>query len=100
MPYVLVGGAPIASSWEDLVDGTLAVPINHDETGAPLPAAETTKVWSGTDPAGMATGGQCSGFTMDTLGGTYGTATATDSTWAFTSGNGCDNLNRVYCFEE
>ncbi len=100
VPYALVGGSTIASDWTDLTDGTIAVPIDHDETGTALPAAETTRVWSGTDAAGAPIGGNCSEWTLAGGGGTYGSTTATDATWAFTTGNGCDNLNRLYCFEE
>ncbi len=97
VPYVLVGGGEIAKDWADLVDGTLALPIDHDELGQPITGE--TKVWTGTKADGSFAGGNCLDW-AGSAGGVYGTAGATDGTWTFASGNGCANEDRIYCFEQ
>jgi hypothetical protein len=100
MPYVLVGGAQIAANWNDLLDGTISVPIDHDETGSALPASGTTRVWTGTTAVGAPMGPSCQAWTMVGSGGVYGSTAGTDATWSFVSGNTCDNTDRLYCFEQ
>src|SRR6185295_19108574 len=91
VPYVLVGGGQIAADWTDLTDGMIAVATDHDETGTVIPATDTTKVWSGTLADAGPIGGNCAGWTTQNTGGTWGTLTATDATWSFTSGNPCNS---------
>jgi Protein of unknown function (DUF1554) len=100
VPYVLVGGSQIAADWTDLLDGTIAVPIDHDETGSAIPADGMIKVWTGTTSDGMPMGPSCMGWTSVNTGGVFGLTTASDGTWSFLSGNTCDNSLRLYCFEQ
>ena len=100
VPYVLVGGGQIAANWDDLLDGSIAVPIDHDETGAAIPANGVTKVWTGTSAAGMQVGPSCMAWSPLGGGGVYGLTTATDGGWTYSAGNSCDSMDRLYCFEE
>ncbi|MCO4769019.1 MAG: hypothetical protein KDA24_03250 [Deltaproteobacteria bacterium] len=101
-PYVRVGGGVVAENFADLIDGTIAVPLNQDETGSPLPSDDDMIVWT----AVFHTGGEptpvnCSGWTAaePTLVPT-GLATATDTGWTVTAPYNCDELHRFYCFEQ
>jgi hypothetical protein len=98
-PYVLVGGGQLAADWTDLIDGSLAAPIDRDETGSALADAGAARVWTGTVADGTLSGGNCADWTTVGSGGVYGTAAATDSQWSFTSGNTCGSLDHLYCFE-
>ena len=49
VPYVRVDGVPIANDWVDLLDGSLAAPINIDENGD---ATTTSAVWTHTQANG------------------------------------------------
>lgn len=98
-PYVLVNGAMIAEDWDDLVDGTVLVPINLDETGT----VRTGEAWTGT----LATGGSypdddCAGFTSDSAGakGLCGDPASTTSTWTENITPSCDTMLRLYCIEQ
>lgn len=95
-------GAPIASSFADLVDGNLSAPIVYTETGASL---GTGNVWSGTDPNGLRTGAgaaasNCSGWADGSSGtGQVGRAEATDMNWSNAGSNNiCNVQNSIYCF--
>jgi hypothetical protein len=101
VPYVLLDGTEIAASFDDLVDGTLAAPIDVDEAGNTLPAADMAMVWTGTGADGAAFGGNCSDWMDDMSGGVFGSPTATDATWSFLSGGVCTDQSRhLYCFEQ
>ena len=98
-PWRKVNGELVASTKADLVDGTLATPIDRDQTG--LLVAASTLVWSGTTSAGLGTGTDCSGWraNVNTFSGTYGRRSATDATWTQFSTVTCNFTRRLYCFE-
>jgi hypothetical protein len=100
--YRLVGGGLIAENFPDLIDGTIGVPINNDETGTPLPSDDDMIVWT----AVFHTGGEptpvnCSGWTA--AENSYvptGLATSTDTGWTVTAPYNCSEFHRIYCFEQ
>ncbi len=99
VPYVLVGGGQIAASWDDLTDGTLAAPIDHDEHGNALTSA-LPDVWTGVSADGTTVGGTCSDWTMTATNAWHGSPLATDMTWTFDGGGPCSGgPRRLYCFE-
>lgn len=99
IPYVLVGGAQIASSWTDLTDGMLAAPIDRDETGAPIDPS-VVSVWTGAGFDGTAGTPCCTDWTDTNSGAGAGSTTHTDGGWSFVGGQVCTTLARIYCFEQ
>jgi putative metal-binding protein len=63
-PYQLVDASVVASSWNDLVDGTITHAINQTETGGPPPAGTSEcgpwAVWTNTDDSGNTFDAACS----------------------------------------
>jgi hypothetical protein len=101
VPYMLVGGGQIAADWTDLLDGMIAAPIDHDETGTQLGPNAETKVWTGTNADGSPLGPSCGGWTTTGSAATYGQTTSQDAKWSFVSGTPCDNNSfHLYCFEQ
>lgn len=100
--YRLVTGEVIAEDFADLIDGTIAVPINIDETGTPLPDDDDMIVWT----AVFHTGGEptpvnCEGWTVaDESIVPTGLASATDSGWTVSAPFACSEMHRLYCFEQ
>lgn len=100
--YRLVGGGVVATSWTDLIDGTIGVPLDHDETGTALPMADDMIVWTAVfHTGGNPTPVHCSGWTSSevTLVPT-GLASATDTGWTVYGPNNCSEMHRLYCFEQ
>ncbi len=71
-PYVRTDGMQIAPNWTGLVDGSIDVPINLTETGAPGPVGSGCEskvgdlpVWSGTTLLGESLGSTCTNFTSN-----------------------------------
>lgn len=101
-PYRVVGGGLAAQDWADLIDGTLGVPLNHDETGTPLPQDDDMIVWTAVfHTGGNTTPVHCSGWTSaaQTLVPT-GLANATDTGWTVFAPHNCNEMHRLYCFEQ
>ena len=101
-PYVLVGGGVVAENWPDLIDGTIGVPINHDETGTELPATDDMIVFTAVfHTGGNPTPVNCNRWTTSevTLVPT-GLASATDTGWTVTAPHNCSEMHRIYCFEQ
>ena len=98
-PYVMVDGTQIASSWSDLVDGTLAHGIDRDAHGT---FVGTTDVWTGTTTSGAATTPNCSGFTTASgaVSGWCGRTTATNTGWTQFLTPSCNTPLHLYCFEQ
>ena len=99
-PYRLVDGTKIADDWDDLIDGTLAVPINLTEGGAP--ADMTQRVWTNTNTTGShSSNSDCSVWSPGGNNGAYGNRTATDSDWTNTGQDtGCSDMHHLYCFQQ
>jgi hypothetical protein len=102
-PYFLVNGTRVADNWNDLTDGSLAHPINRDESGAEVTDDGNHYVWTGTQTNGTAAGPDCSSFTA-TGGaeprGQAGDATASNGDWTASFLQFCNFNNvRIYCFK-
>ncbi len=99
--YQQVDGTVIASDgWADLVDGTLAHPIDLDEHGE---LATGENVWTNTSADGTAAGAQhCLGWTSIkvTDKSIIGVSDATDSTWTSVVDIPCSTPARLYCVEQ
>ncbi|MBI3770755.1 MAG: DUF1554 domain-containing protein [Deltaproteobacteria bacterium] len=97
--YRLVDGTTvIASSLNDLLDGTLTNNIDHDENGA----LAIPNVWTGTHGDGTATASTCSDWTTGTATGTYGAndLPTASMVWSEQSTSLCgSNSLRLYCIE-
>ncbi len=108
--YITPLGSRIATSWAQLINGSIDNPLDVDEFGVAIAPAE---VWSNTNPyAGNSLvdtvanpGFSCTGFTSDdeTQRGTVGHTDQVDSTWTAsvspTAGfRFCDMSRRLYCF--
>jgi len=91
----------IADGWDDLVDGTIANPINMDEKGNPVFGSS---VWTGTNGDGSArTGRTCGSWNDGTTGelGYYGSSSQTNSGWTLSGFVSCNTNNRrIYCIEQ
>jgi hypothetical protein len=102
-PYVLVDGTQIADDWTDLTDGTLDAAINRTENNVVV--AAPPGVWTGTIADGTAHGKDCVNWTSDasavaTDDGRTGNPGLTTSGWTDVGDPTCDNLRRLYCFEQ
>jgi hypothetical protein len=103
VPYVLVDGTEIASSWSDLVDGSLAAPIDRDETGTAIPASGPLEVKTGTFADGGGTPPiNCMVWTVETQGtlSLTGRTDAVDQSWTQAAALDCSAPQRLYCFEQ
>ena len=100
--YHLVGGGVVAENWTDLIDGTIGVPLDHDETGTALPPTDDMIVFTAVfHTGGNPTPVSCSGWTTNAADLVpTGLATATDTGWTVTQPRTCDELHRLYCFEQ
>jgi Protein of unknown function (DUF1554) len=118
--YVRPDGVHIASSWADLVDGTIQNPINVDERGQVVPGAAWVElegdVWTGTTDSGAALPTHCKDWTGtgtptelpgggyffgdDNFGRTGSTAKTSD--WSGGSYNfSCTTQEmRIFCFQQ
>jgi hypothetical protein len=101
LPYQLLDGRQIAADWSDLTDGTLAHPIDVDETGTPV--AGTWEVWTGTNPSGATNSYTCSGWqsaTGEALA-IIGLTNTADDGWTVQYQQFCDRTNvHFYCIEQ
>jgi hypothetical protein len=101
LPYVLMSGVQIADDWTDLTDGTLDNRIGVDEYGA---SVGNWEVWTGTHSDGSAYNGQnCSAWSDDSHTapwGAVGLAGQSSSGWTDAYLQFCDNVVKLYCFEQ
>ena len=115
-PYVLVGGAKIADSWNDLLRFDLLHPIDRDEHGADL-VPDTVRgdaVWTATridgqaypwEPGGTPTSNPRKDCTLwsalDGGVGMLGSWSSTGTAWTSTSsGMPCGETAPLYCFQQ
>ena len=100
-PYQLLDGTIIATGWTDLTDGTLAAPISKDESNV---AVGASIVWTGTTVSGTfsGVGGDCNGWTTNSLGvvGVRGSPTVSDAGWTNGGTSNCNTAGRLYCFQQ
>lgn len=102
VPYKLVTGKLVANDWADLVDGTLANPIDRDELGLLLINQHS---WTATDPSGASASSNCEGWQTNSAmsSGAQGRnfATSTGDDWTNeTAPSPCDVPNHLYCFQQ
>lgn len=98
VPYALTTGARVADDWDDFIDGSLASPINRDETGAAI----SGDVWTGTEADGsISSEGTCAGFTNGTSGaGRCGASGQSNAAWTSNLTPSCSTQLRIYCIEQ
>ena len=96
-PWQLVTGQLVAATKAELTSGQLRRSLNIDEKGQAAPIAED-RVWTGTAPNGTFSGPECTLWT-GAGSGRVGEAEFSDGRWSNALIEGCDQLNRVYCFE-
>jgi hypothetical protein len=101
VPYMLVDGTIIANDWADLTDGSLANPIDVDETGVNVGVSE---VWTGTLPDGTKPGSEfCANWNSNNIMDVVqvGRADMAGPEWSNIFNQTCDRNNvRLYCFEQ
>ncbi len=99
--YVRVDGVKIADDWADLTDGTLDQPLNVDEKGQPVIDAT---VFTNTGPDGKGvSANHCDLWRSNrmTRKAVLGLTSATDASWTQAASLGsCNELHRLYCFEQ
>ena len=111
VPYKLVSGQVVAQSWADLIDGSLAVPIDRNEFGDLAPDANIAgcnngpAAWTNTEYTGVNTSStnHCDQWTDDTIftGSSLGYPSAMGPSW--TEGCGpfsCAAKASLYCVEQ
>lgn len=97
--YTMVNGTRIANNWADLTDGTIAARLNVTESGATVSSA----VWTNTSISGGITGTRhCSNWVIGTSAqtGSEGTTGYADYSWTADTYNNCNQIKRLYCFEQ
>ncbi len=103
-PYVLINGTIIANNWSDLIDGTLASPINVTE----INGLASIPVWTNTGARGeIATNNttwHCSNWTTSSSSrrGNTGETQSSNTRWTTGISELCSQNNYVglYCFEQ
>jgi hypothetical protein len=94
-PWSLVTGKVVATTKAQLLGGTLAHPIDHDEKGAVVTGG---RAWTGTGNTGLYETNDCDKWTTGT-NGRVGDGSSTTGTWTSVGVDGCGQLRRLYCFE-
>ncbi len=118
VPYVRLDGVMVASSWADLVDGTILAQIEVDEEGnhpgvtagafdAPVRFVWTGTVFDGTSFDSSSGPANCVNWTNDDPDiqgnagvGVNGKLLRTGPGWTFDDVTGCDRQGHLYCFEQ
>jgi hypothetical protein len=100
-PWARPDGKLVASSMQDLFDGTLAAPISVDERKGSAP---DDVVWTNVFADGGTRGHGCSEFrsSSDEIGGAgTGSTARVDQGWLDGAGESvCYAQRRIYCFQE
>ncbi|HVH97952.1 MAG TPA: hypothetical protein VM869_04555 [Enhygromyxa sp.] len=106
VPYRLPSGALVANSWTDLTDGTLAHPIDSDESGQAVEAAvvcEGNEVWTNTKANGTPSSNMdCGGWTSGAGTSTVGRSSAVDGSWTVFNcpAVSCETPLPIYCIQQ
>lgn len=105
--YRLLDGTQVTASSAKLLtsgqDITLDNPIDLDEKGVPITAADEQEVWTGTDVNGGIGKGTCFGWavTDPSVSATVGLATKKTVEWTAVYLQKCDRTTpHLYCFEQ
>ena len=102
--YVRTDGLPVAANWAALVAGSLAVPMDRNETGQYV--ADDREAWTNTaaDGAPYLTDPNqfCGGWgsALSGAGGRVGETDEVDADWTNSHTDPCDNNWRLYCFQQ
>lgn len=109
-PYELLDGTQIATSFGQLLDGTLEGPIDITEAGTDLQSNGTPScagglgVWTNTAEQGTAIDLDCNGFvSASSSASNAGNASAASAAWTDDPdcrGLPCGVENALYCFEQ
>jgi hypothetical protein len=103
-PYLLLDGTQVAASWAALTSGTLEHAIDVFETGVAAPPGASLQVWTGTTPAGSASGVTCGNWTNNSPGlpsGEVGLSDRRDGRWTQAVAQLCSQPGvHIYCFEQ
>ncbi len=99
-PYMLLDATPIADSFEQLTtDLALAHAIDLTENLTLLLGGAI--VWTGTTPAGLASGADCGGWMQNDGEVTVGSAAEVTAEWTeLPMGGACNQMAHLYCFEQ
>jgi len=100
--YERVDGARIADDKADLLDGSIANPINVDENGNTL-GGPSVLPWTGTRADGTVSTQHCSGWTSAAFGipgGIVGRGINNNSWWTDFGPATCSGSRQLYCFEQ
>jgi hypothetical protein len=103
----------MATTWTDLTDSSLILPLALDETGKQLTGSEFDRsTWTGTDPTGTwdgsttGTNDTCLDWLSDSVtnSASFGDSDTTDVNWSEVVGepvatSSCNALKHIYCFE-
>ncbi len=97
--YIRSDGRVIAEGFDDLTDGFLARPINHNEYGQCVGGIDGA--WTGTTHTGTLASGHCTywGTNSSSVLGGIGVLSATDSRWSNLGPVACDNLLHLICLQ-
>lgn len=99
--FVRVTGEVVANSREDMLDGSLIVPVLYDETGLEI---TPNRAWTGSAANGtVIAGNNCDDWTLGTTTttpGLIGDATSASGQWINLQNSGCGGMQRLYCYEE
>lgn len=110
--YGLIDNTPIADNWNDLIDSKLTSSIHRTENGDVIAESNNWDVWTATYSFGEAyhnfddSNANCNNWTSNSSNySSYGGSTRrSDSEWSISYLGGrpqtCNNLRRLYCFEE
>lgn len=94
-------GQTVATSWNDLWDGTIGTLINRSEFNALVTAGS---VWTGSDANGRVSGNTCLGWTTNSTSTSlytrYGSTGSSASGWLNTGTTSCSTTAYMYCIEE
>ena len=96
-----VAMAPVASDIGDLIDQSIANPIQCDEFGALTIADSPNNVWTGTFFFGEGTTRTCGAWADITSRGGLGSSGVSGGSWSFGGfSTDCSNSRRLYCFQK
>lgn len=104
-PYVRVDGVVVANDWADLTDGSIAAPIEVDESGTNLYNGGQFFVFTSTSGDGTSFGGglDCNSWADGTAGSVgivgYGNVLVGEG-WSVADFDVCSSPRHIYCFEQ
>ena len=101
-PFVMISGVRVADHWADLTDGMIVNQIVIDEQGNQ--PATVPVVWTGTDPSGQPASScaTCRGWSAASgvVSGQVVVFDAIGTGWSASLSAPCNQLGRLYCFEQ